>query len=319
MATIETARPAEELTSRTRRATPARSPFERPRRRLFLWFVIPAAAVYTIVLIAPSLYTVWIGFNKWSGAGPMTFVGFSNYIRIFRDPVFLTSFYNTLLILFVVGGATFGISFVLMLVLRDLAGRKFIRAVIFFPNIVPGVVLSIIWGFLFQQKGMINAALSSVGVAHPPAWLSQDTLFMVIMVGLIWINTGFYATILMAAVDRIPPYLFEDCALAGATAWQRMRHVILPLAWDVIGIAAVLWTISSIKIFEFIYAFAGGAGYLPPNNVWNTAVYSYAAAFASIGEPKYGIAAASAIVMVLLVGVVVVLVQRLFRRESIEF
>ena len=319
MATIETMRATEELRPQARRSSPARTPFERPRRRLYLWFVMPAVIVYAGVLIAPSLYTVWIGFNKWSGAGPMTFVGFTNYVRIFRDPVFLISFANTLLILFVVGGATFGISFVLMLVLRDLTGRKFIRAVIFFPNIVPGVVLSIIWGFLFQQKGMINAVLSSIGIAHPPAWLSQNTLFMVIMVGLIWINTGFYATILMAAVDRIPPYLFEDCALAGATAWQRMRHVILPLAWDVIGIAAVLWTISSIKIFEFIYAFAGGAGYLPPNNVWNTAVYSYAAAFASIGEPRYGTAAASAIVMVLLAGVVVVLVQRLFRRESIEF
>ncbi|TAM66037.1 MAG: sugar ABC transporter permease [Microbacteriaceae bacterium] len=303
----------------TVRVGSAANPLDLSRRRVFLWFVLPAAFVYGAFLVAPSLYTVWIGFNKWSGAGPMTFIGLSNYVHIFREPVFIGSFVNTLLILFVVGGATFAISFVLMLVLREIAGRRIIRAVIFFPNIVPGVVLSIVWGFLFQQQGMVNAVLKSIGVQQPPAWLSQNSLFIVIMMGLVWINTGFYATILMAAVDRIPPYFFEDCALAGASAWQRMRYVILPLTWDVIGIAAILWTISSIKIFEFIYAFAGGAGYLPPANVWNTAVYSYAAAFASVGVPRYGTAAASAIVMVLLVGIVVVLIQRVFRRETIEF
>jgi raffinose/stachyose/melibiose transport system permease protein len=139
------------------------------------------------------------------------------------------------------------------------------------------------------------------------------------MLGLIWINTGFYATILLASVDRIPPYLFEEAALAGANAYQRLRHIILPLTWDVIGVAAVLWTVSSIKIFEFIYAFAGGAGYLPSTQVWNTAVYSYAEAFSAQGIPKYGTSAATAIIMLLLVGVLVGLSRRIFKHETIEY
>ncbi|MCC2593693.1 sugar ABC transporter permease [Tessaracoccus sp. OS52] len=270
-------------------------------------------------MIIPSAQTIWISLHQWSGAGPMDFVGLGNYRRIFGDPIFLTSFKNTLAILFVVGGVTFAISFVLMLVLRDLPGRRFIRAVIFFPNIVPGVVLSIVWGFLFQHEGLVNTFLRGMGVDAPPEWLNENNLFMVIMMGLIWINTGFFATILLAAVDRIPPYLFEDASLAGANAWQRMRHIIFPLTWDVIGVAAILWTISSIKIFEFIYAFAGGAGYLPPTKVWNTAVYTYAEAFSAQGTPRYGTSAATAIVMLLLVGAMVALVGRIFRHDSIEY
>ncbi len=296
-----------------------RTPLERSRRRVFWWFITPALVLYVGLMIIPSIQTVWISLNRWPGSGPMTFVGLDNYARLLADPVFRTSFTNTLAILFGVGGATFLISFVLMLVLRDLPGRKFIRSVIFFPNIVPGVVLSIVWGFLFQHEGLLNTVLRAIGISTPPAWLAENNLFFVIMAGLIWINTGFYATVLLASVDRIPPHLFEDAALAGASAFQRMRHIIIPLTWDVIGVAAVLWTISSIKIFEFIYAFAGGAGYLPPTKVWNTAVYSYAEAFSAQGIPKYGTAAATAIVMLVLVGAMVGLARRVFQRETIEF
>lgn len=295
------------------------TPLERSRRRVFWWFVSPAILLYVGLMLIPSIQTLWISLHRWSGSGPMEYVGLGNYRRIFADPIFMTSFKNTLLILFGVGGFTFLISFVLMLVLRDMRGRRFIRAVIFFPNIVPGVVLAIVWGFLFQYEGLVNTALRAIGVDAPPQWLNENNLFFVIMVGLVWINTGFFATILLASVDRIPPYLFEDAALAGANAWQRMRHIIFPLTWDVIGVAAVLWTISSIKIFEFIYAFAGGAGYLPPTQVWNTAVYSYAEAFSAQGVPKYGTSAATAVVMLILVGAMVALSRRIFRQESIEY
>lgn len=83
--------------------------------------------------------------------------------------------------------------------------------------------------------------------------------------------------------------------------------------------SAVLWTISSVKVFEFIYAFAGGAAYLPSAKVWNTALYSYAEAFAATGTPRYGPAAASAFVMLLLVGVLVALIRRAMRREVLEY
>lgn len=296
-----------------------RSALERARRRLYYWFLIPAGLLYTLFLVAPTVVTGWISLNRWAGAGPMSFVGLGNYRMLLGDPVFRQAFGNTLLILFVVGGATFLVSFALMLLLREIRGRRFIRSVVFFPNIVSGVALSIVWGFLFQQEGMVNAVLKSVGVAQPPAWLAEHRLFFVIMLGLIWINTGFYTTILLAAVDRIPAYLFEDCELAGATAWQRMRYVVLPLTRDVIGVAAILWTISSIKIFEFIFAFAGGAGYLPPTTVWNAAVYSYAAAFSAVGLPQYGAAAASSLVTLLLVGVAVGLMRRIFGKNQLEY
>ncbi|MFC1430921.1 carbohydrate ABC transporter permease [Streptacidiphilus sp. N1-3] len=310
---VRTRRPARPATARQAGPLAAR------RRRLFWPFLAPALLVYGVFFAGPSLFTVWLSFNKWAGAGPMTFVGLHNYQRLWLDPTFHQAFGNTLWIVFGVGGLTFLLSFGLTMVLRDMRGRKAARAVLFFPNIVSSVVLAILWGFLFQQGGLVDSLLGAAGWHHPPHWLGQGDLFRIIMIGLVWTSTGFYTTILMAAVDQIPAELYEDCELAGANAFQKFRHVTLPLMWDVVGICAVLWTISAVKVFEFIYAFAGATGQMPDTGVWNTALYTYGEAFASGGVPRYGSAAASAVVMVALVGVLVVLIRRVMRRDAVQF
>lgn len=295
------------------------SPLIAGRRRLFWPLLLPAVIVYTGLFAGPSLFTVWLSLNKWAGAGPMSFVGLRNYRRLLNDPVFEHSFVNTLWIVFGVGAATFAVAFGLTMVLREMRGRKAARAVLFFPNIVPSVALSILWGFLFQYGGLVDSVTHALGLAHPPNWLGQSDLFRVIAIGLVWTSTGFYTTILMAAVDQIPPELYEDCDLAGAGAWQKFRHVTLPLMWDVVGVCAVLWTISAVKVFEFIYTFAGAAGQMPDTGVWNTALYTYGEAFASGGVPSYGTAAASAVIMLALVGVLVGLIRRVMRRDAVQF
>ena len=283
-------------------------------------FVGPAFVLYTILFVVPSVYAIWISFNKWAGAGPMEFVGFGNYVRLFNDKLFLRSFGNTLLLLFVVGLAIFVIAFALTLVLRDMAGKKIARSVIFFPHLVNAMIFGVLAGFIFNPGGLVNTLLGAFGVTDPPAWLSQDNLFPLIMVMMTWITTGYFTTILMAGVDRIPPYYYEDCALAGANAWQRLRHVILPLTWDVFGTCAVLWTISSVKIFEIIWIFGGstGAG-MPPTQTWTTAVYTYVTAFSGESVPAYGAASASAVLSLALVSVLVLLLRRVMKREAIEF
>ncbi len=293
---------------------------DRARKRLFVPFVGPAFLLYTVLFVGPSLFAEWLSFNKWSGAGDMEFVGLRNYVRLFGDKLFLQSFGNTLLLLFVVGAAIFVIAFGLTLVLRDMRGRKIARAVIFFPHLVNAMIFGVLAGFIFNPGGIVNVALGWLGVTSPPAWLAHENLFPLIMAMLTWVTVGYYTTILMAGVDRIPPYYYEDCALAGANAWQRLRYVIIPLTWDVFGTCAVLWTISAVKIFEIIWVFGGstGAG-MPPTQTWTTAVFTYVTAFSGESVPAYGAATASAVLSLLLVSVLVDLLRRVMRRDAVEF
>ncbi|WP_113716873.1 carbohydrate ABC transporter permease [Arthrobacter dokdonensis] len=293
---------------------------DRQRRKLLVPFVGPAFVLYSLFFIIPSIAAVWISLNNWAGSGPMTFVGFKNYIQVFHDPLFVRSFGNTLLLLVVVGLAIFILAFLMTLVLRDMAAKKIARNVIFFPHLINALVFGILAGFIFNPGGMVNSLLKPFGVTNPPAWLSPDNLFPLIMLTMVITTTGYFTTIIMAGVDRIPPYFYEDCALAGATAFQRLRYVILPLTWDVFGTCAVLWTISSVKIFEIIWVFGGSSGAgLPPTQTWSTAVYTYVTAFSGESTPAYGAATASAIISLALVSVLVVLLRRVMRRDAIEF
>lgn len=293
---------------------------DRQRKRLLLPFVGPALFIYSVIFIVPSLAAIWISLNKWPGSGPMTFVGLKNYVKLFSDSLFLHAFGNTLLMLFVVGVAIFVLAFLSSLVLRDMIGKKFARAVIFFPHLVNALVFGALAGFIFNPAGLVNTLLGGLGVTEAPKWLAPNNIFPLIMVVMIWVTTGYYTTILMAGVDRIPAYFYEDCALAGASGFQRLRYVILPLTWDVFGVCAVLWTISSVKIFEIVWIFGGSGGIgIPPTQTWTAAVYTYVTAFSGTSIPAFGAATASAILSLALVSIIVVLLRRVLRREAIEF
>lgn len=316
--TTPTAAPADVRPTRSVRRKPGIDPVSARRRKLFWPFVLPTLVLYATILLGPLLYTAYLSLYRWQGIGPRTFRGLGNYRQLVGDPAFRVAFTNTFIITIGVGLTVFVLSFALTLVLRDMAGRRFVRSMLFVPNIIAPIVLSILWGFIFRSDGLVNSALASIGLTGPN-WLGPNGQFWMICVALVWIYTGFYVTILMAAVDGIPAYYYEDALLAGANAFQRLWHVTLPLSWDVISAAALLWTVSSIKIFEFIYAFAGPAGYMPPVNTWNSALFVYGQTFGGrLAVLQFGYASAAALAMLIPVGLLVLLLFRLGRRESVQ-
>ncbi|MFI6817034.1 carbohydrate ABC transporter permease [Nonomuraea sp. NPDC050328] len=298
-------------------ATRRNGPLERQRARLYWPFLAPALLVYGLLFLAPIAYSAWTSLYRWDGMGEMQWKGLDNYRVLWHDPAFATSIGNTLKILVVGGLITFLCSFLLTLLLREMRAKFFARSVLFFPNLVNAMVFGAVAGFLFSPDGPVNVVLGWLGV-DAPKWLGSDNVFALIIATLIWTATGYYTTIIMAAVDQIPPYLYEAAALEGATAWQRLRHVTIPLAWDVITVCAVLWTVSSVKVFELILLFGGGNAGNPPAQTWTTAVYVYTAAFPTSSVPRLGLASAAALVSLVMVGLFTVLLRRIMRREPIQ-
>lgn len=292
----------------------------RERRRMVGIFLLPALAFYGIFFLVPVLISFVLSFTTWDGLGPISFVGVANYVGLINDPTFWLSFVNTLGVLFLVGASVFVASFLLMSILRDMRGRMFIRAVVFFPNIVAPVVIAIAWGFLLNpQNGLVNQGLSSIGLeSFRQTWLGPDLIMQSVMVALAWIYAGFFATILLSAVDRIPVYYYEACDIEGASRWQKFRHVTLPMSWDIVSVASVLWVITAIKVFEFIYAFGAVSG-SPPQESWTIGIHMYMLTLGN-RSPIYqlGYGSAIAVVMVLLTALLVLLILRFMRREQID-
>ena len=293
------------------------------KKRLFWPFLLPAIALYVLFMVVPTVATVVLGFTSWQGAGDEPqFNGMANFVELFSSDAFIHSFLNTLMYIFVAGVGTFLLAFLFTMVLREMRGGKIVRAILFFPNIVAPVALgmffSIILIFRPKRQGLINYLLETVGI-DGVKFLSPENVTWVVIACLVWASAGFYITILMAAVDRIPPYLYEDADIAGATPWQKFRNVTLPLTWDVIGVAGVLWTIGAIKIFELVFVLAGPGTYSPPIKAWTLGLFVFDRSFGTQGTPEYGMACAAAVVMIALVSVLVIALRRLMRRETIQF
>ncbi|MER6299527.1 sugar ABC transporter permease [Kitasatospora sp. NPDC001539] len=303
----------------TRAARAGAGPLERQRRRTFWPFTAPALIAYAVLFLAPVGFALWTSLYRWDGMGAMEWRGLRNYTLLFQDPNFRTSLVNTLELMVVGGAVTFVLSFALTLVLREMRARLFARSVLFFPSLVNGMVFGIAAGFLFSPTGPVNQALKLFGVTTPPKWLSTDNLLPMVLGTLVWTATGYYTSIIMAAVDQIPDYLYEAAELDGAGPFQRFRHITLPCAWDVIAVCAVLWTVSSVKIFELILLYGGSTNAFPPVSSWNTAVYVYAEAFPQGTVPRLGTATAAAVVSLAMVTLVTVVLRRLLRRDPVEY
>ncbi|MFD6070149.1 MULTISPECIES: carbohydrate ABC transporter permease [Amycolatopsis] len=293
------------------------------KKRLFWPFAAPALVLYLAFLVLPTIATVVLSFTSWAGAGDTPEPnGVTNYTQMWASDSFQYAFRNTLIYVFLGGIGTFALAFLFTMVLRDMKGGKIVRAILFFPNIVAPVALGMFLGFVFKyqpgKQGLANYVLESLG-ADAAKFLAPSNVTGVVTASLIWASSGFYITILMAAVDRIPPYLYEDAELGGASPWQKFKNITLPMTWDVVGVAGVLWTINALKIFELVFVLAGPGTYAPPNEAWTLGIYVFDRTFGSNGTPDFGAACACAVAMIALVSVLVVLLRRLMRRDAIQF
>lgn len=292
----------------------------RERARIFFPFLLPALVIYTVLFVVPSVVTIWFSFTKWEGLGTTPrFTGLANYREMVTNPVFATSFRNTLLLVIVGGALIFAVTFMCMTVMREMRGHAFVRSMLFVPSILSPIAIGTAIGFLLNPDGAVNRLLGDAGLqslARP--WLDPSMIFKCIVAAVAWMTTGFYVAILMSGVDSIPEELYESARLAGATRFEQFRYITFPLTRDAFATAAVLWVIASVKTFEIVIAFTGTAGD-PPIQARTAAVEQYLAVTGGrYGTSELGSAAAIGVVMFLLTAVLVVVLRRLLRSEVIE-
>lgn len=284
--------------------------------------MLPATGLYLFFFLLPAVQAFIYSFYDWSGFGTsMNFVGLGNYQELFNDRLFWKSMGNTIGILIVGGIVIFSLAFIMTIMISSgIRGKKFFRGVIFLPNIIAVIAVTTMWNYLYTpNNGLLASLFKLVGLDDLAkfTWMGPDTIFVSMMIAIIWIEVGFYLVLLLAGVDKIPPDFFESAKLDGANQFQQFRHITVPLLWDVIIIGLVLWSIYAVKIFEFPFSFTG----LEPNpNSYTVAVYSYVLGFGQ-RQPIYRLGYATAVgVMLLLVVILIVLIIRwLTRREVVQY
>jgi raffinose/stachyose/melibiose transport system permease protein len=226
----------------------------------------PAVIVYTLFAIIPIFVSFYYSLVEWNGFTDMRFVGLANFAEAFRDSIFWHSFVNNL---YVVAASVFGqvpiALFFALLLNRKLKGSKLFRTVGFLPVVISTVVVSLVWGMIFNvRRGLINQFLSAVGLeAWRQNWLGDPKLAMLsVCITIIWQFVGLYLIIFLAALQNIPGEIDDAARIDGASGLKQTIHITLPMIRDTILVAVILCISGSLRTFDLIYVMtSGGPGH----------------------------------------------------------
>jgi alpha-glucoside transport system permease protein len=283
----------------------------RGKLRPWLWMA-PVLIILTVYLIYPSINTIYLSFFN---ANSTEFVGLENYKTLFTNPSGLITLRNNLFWLVLLAGivVTFGLLFaVLFDRVRYEAAAK---ALIFLPMAISFVAASVIWKLQYDYKplgtpqtGTLNGIAVSLG-AQPIPWLIDSPLntFMLIVVG-VWMWTGFGLVILSAGLKGIPTEIIEAARVDGASEFQILFRVTIPMMASTIAVVATTMVINALKAFDIVYVMTSG-NY--KTDVMANQMYKQMFIFRNFGY-------ASAIAVVLLIAIVPVMLVNIRRFQQQE-
>ena len=232
-----------------------------------LLFILPALLIYAGVVLYPLLDMFYLSTFSWDGLSPIkTFVGLSNFQQLASDPIFLVTLRNAgIWVVANVGcGILIGLALAL-LVNQHLRGTTIFRTIYFLPVTVSVVVVGQIWGWIYQgDVGALNNYLGSIGLdGLKRDWLGDPTLaiYSAAVVSL-WAGVGFSMMVYLAGLQTIPGEILEAAQVDGATAWQRLRTITLPLLLPQTMTLSILGVIGTLSQFTLLYVLTeGGPAY----------------------------------------------------------
>ena len=268
-------------------------------------FLLPTLAAFIIGFIWPFIWGIYLSFHKFTTISKTTFVGLSNYVKVFEDATFVNAFWFTAKFTIVSTIVINVIAFMLALALtRGLKGTNVFRTVFFLPNLIGGIVLGYIWQIL------LNGILTNMGL--PLLALNANYGFWGLIILMCWQQIGYMMIIYIAGLQNVPGDLLEAASIDGATSFQTLIKVKLPMVMPSITICSFLTLTNSFKLFDQNLALTGGE---PAKASQMLALNIYETFYARSGPQWKGIGQAKAVVFFLLV-IAIALVQLYFTRRK---
>ena len=282
--------------------SPSRQTAARKRRRSRLLpylLLLPAIAALAIMLGYPLVRLVVLSLQKFGlrqqFGTPPEWVGFANFSRIFSDSYFWTVLRRTVLFCAVNVALTVVLGVLVALLLNRLGKkmRLLVTTALILAWAVPALTATVVWQWMFDtQYGLVNWLLGQPN--H--SWLSSPLSFYVVATIIVtWMGVPFIAFTMFAGLTQIPSEVMEAAAIDGAGPWQRFRDVVLPMMKPILLIVTALSVLWDFRVFTQIYVLQSAGGINRDTNVLG--VYAYRI---SIGENRFDIGAAIAIVMVVI-------------------
>lgn len=276
-------------------------------RRMAYIFVLPNLLIFGIFILLPMILNFSYAFTGGTELFPENrpYVGMDNLNMLFtcgnfldpntcRADIFWRAVINTGGYVFTQVSLMVVLSLISALALnKGVIGRGFFRSAFFYPVLLSPVVVALIWKWILQQDGLLNALIVEAGGTRQPFLLNaQWAQFWVVIIS-VWAQMGFFTLILLAGLQAIPGDMYEAASIDGANPWQSFWQITLPLLMPTMFVVLVLSLIRAVQVFDQVFAFTGGG---PGTATTYMVQYIYTTGFANQTN-QYGLAAAASLVM----------------------
>jgi ABC-type sugar transport system permease subunit len=289
------------------------------RRRLTQLTPLLFLAVPLVLLITLTYYPVanmiWYSFTDWDGISPdKNFIGLKNFVSLFTNPQYFQ--------VFTVSLYYFAASFVQMALALYFATilsfstrfRNLFKGIIFFPYLLNGVAIGLIFLFFFRPGGTLDTTLTGLGFGPAdthPLWLGNPQWVNISIAGAsVWRYTGLNFVLFLGAIQSIPDEIYEAADLDGASSWHKFRYIIAPGIKRIISLSFILAIAGSLSVFELPYIMTGGA-----NGSSTFVITTVQQAFVF---QRVGFASAMAVILLIIVLLVTVVQRRLVPDDDVS-
>ncbi|MGK5685501.1 carbohydrate ABC transporter permease [Actinoplanes sp. URMC 104] len=298
--------------ARSRSGAAGPAPAGRRRSPYPHWFYLPAAIVYAVLFLVPTVTSFYFSLTRWS-IFDSQFIGFDNYVTFFREPALVSGLWHTVVYAVITSGlkVVLGLGLAVLLT-SQIVARGYLRSVVFFPVLVSTIGVGLTFTILLDpEEGLVNESLALLGI-QGPGWLTDPSyaLFSVALVD-VWKGVGLATLIYIAGIVSIPQEYFEAARVDGATAWQNFVRIVLPLARPATFTVILLSLIGGLRSFDLIWAMTrGGPGFT--SDVIASVIYKqYQAGF-------YGLSTAGNVVLFLLVTAIIFPLSRYLNSKEVD-
>ena len=292
-------------------------------KRPYLQFISPGIALYSVFVIVPVLFAIYLSFHDWSGIGSMKFVGLDNYVRLLTDPrtskIFLNALGNNFKFTLCVVTIILGVQLVFAYLLNiNLRGGKYFRLMIFLPYVISTAIIGFFTLIVFDPNlGILNNMLGVVGRADlKSAWFGDPKIaFILLVMVILWQSVGAGMMIFYANMKDIPRSVIEASVIDGAGEWKRFTKIVIPMLGPSFTTNIVLGVIWGLTIFDIPFLIGGSQGGID-NSIDFVNQFFYRSTFGSayFGETSLGFGACISVTMFVIIFSISLLLSKLLKR-----
>lgn len=282
------------------------------------WFLIIPLILYGVFFLLPSILGIFYSFTDWNARsmGEVSFVGLKNYIEIFTsDKNYLSGIGHTLMFTIVSNIVKLVPALFLAIMLQEgLRGKNFYRTILYLPSILPFVIIGITFkSVLNYDNGLLNGFLDMVHLGFlKQKWLSDLNVVWGSVIGVdAWRGIGYVMTIFIAGLGAIPKTYYEAAQIDGASFWQRLKSITLPMLTGSIMINLVFGITYGLKVFDIIYVLTNGG---PGHATEVVTTYSYQL----YADGAYGMSTAFNTVLLILTAIAGIFVVKMMSKKEVQ-